>query len=187
MERAKELFLKYGGNRFHMDREGDGAEYDSCRVPAETEELWAEEAVSRFLEGKTRGKEALRAYSLAVELLDRDRRDRDRDACLFWPLRAEHLDDVTALFMLGAGFRMAERAAAKGRFSREEAERYLSELRGYARQVRERSETGTLTRSADYVLGEFSDPVYVKQYLKDLEEKWSGLLRSCPGQKPENR
>ena len=43
MERAKELFLKYNGNRFYMDREGEGSEYDSYHISKETEEMWTEE------------------------------------------------------------------------------------------------------------------------------------------------
>ena len=50
MERAKEIFLKYNGNHFYMDRNGDGYEYASYHVPKETEEIWAKEIISFFLE-----------------------------------------------------------------------------------------------------------------------------------------
>lgn len=113
MERAKELFLKYSGNRFYMDLDGEGSEYDSYHVSKETEAMWAEEHISRFLESKMQGKEALRAYSAVTELLKSDRRNAKWDRCLYYPLRAGHLDDVTILFMLPAGFRLAEKAAKK--------------------------------------------------------------------------
>lgn len=59
MKRAKELFLKYSGSRFHMDREGEGAEYESFHISKETEEMWTEEYISAFLNTKPNGKEAL--------------------------------------------------------------------------------------------------------------------------------
>ena len=176
MERAKELFLQYGGNRFHMDREGDGTEYGSYCVSRETEERWAKEYISLFLESETQGREALRAYSTAAELL-KSNRNGDWDSCLYYPLRAKHLDDVTILYMLSAGFRMAERAVKKHRFTRQEADAYLRELDGYVRSVLARAEEGDLTRAADYVMQEFSDPVYAAGYLNDLKEKWDGLFR----------
>ena len=176
MERAKELFLKYNGNRFHMDRDGEGCEYDGYHIPKETEEMWAEEHVSRFLESETRGREAVRAYSAAAELVKSDRQDGQWDRCLYYPLKAKHLDDVTVLYMLSESFRMAERAVKKRRFSREEADAYLQALAGYIREVTVRAEKGTVTRAEDYVMQEFSDPVYVSKYLNDLEKKWRGLF-----------
>jgi hypothetical protein len=76
-ERAKELFLKYNGNRFYMDREGDGSEYEGYHIPKETEELWAKEFIFGFLKTELKGREALHAYSTAAELL---KRDRERNA-----------------------------------------------------------------------------------------------------------
>ena len=177
MERAKELFLKYSGNRFYMDLDGEGSEYDSYHVSKETEAMWAEEHISRFLESKMQGKEALRAYSAVTELLKSDRRDAKWDRCLYYPLRAGHLDDVTILFMLPVGFQLAKKAAKKHRFSREEADAYLQELDGYIRLVRIRAENGTITRAEDYDMQEFSDPVYTAEYLDKLEQKWTGLFR----------
>ena len=110
MERAKELFFKYSGNRFFMDREGDGNEYESYNVSKETEKAWAKEFVSFFLESGLQGKEALRNYSAAAELTGRYGEDKSFDAVLYYPLRAAQLDDVTILFMLGASFRMAEKS-----------------------------------------------------------------------------
>ena len=174
--RAKELFLKYNGNHFYMDRDGDGFEYDRYHISKETEEMWAEEYISDFLESKLQGREVLRAYSSVTELLKSDRRDDTWDRCLYYPLRAEHLDDVTILFMLPAGFRMAEKAVKKNCFSREEADAYRKVLNCYVRQVQIRSEEGTLTRAADYVMQEFSDPEYTSEYLSGLEKKWAGLF-----------
>ena len=176
MERAKELFLKYNGNRFFMDREGDGKEYESYRVPKETEKAWAEEFVSSFLESGLQGKEALRSYTAAAELVRKDSENKRWDDILYYPLRAAHLDDVAVLFMLGASFRMAEYAVKKGRFSKEEAKAYLSELDSYCRNAIARAEDGTLSRSEDYVMREFSDLVYVAEYLKDIQDKWKGLF-----------
>ncbi len=175
MERAKELFLKYSGNRFFMDREGDGSEYESYHVSKETEKAWAEEFVSSFLESGLQGKEALRNYTAAAELVRTISDDNTWDDVLYYPLRSAHLDDVTVLFMLGESFRMAEYAAKKGRFSTEDAEAYLSELDSYCRNVTIRAENGTLSRSEDYVMREFSDPVYVKEYLDELKKKWENI------------
>ena len=175
MERAKELFLKYNGSRFFMDREGDGSEYESYHVSKETEKAWAVEFVSSFLESGLQGREALRSYSAAAELVRRINDDNIWDDVLYYPLRSAHLDDVTTLFMLGASFRMAEYAVKKGRFSKEEAEAYLSELDSYCRNAIARAEDGILSRSEDYVMREFSDPVYVAEYLKDIQDKWKRL------------
>ncbi|MBQ9910099.1 MAG: hypothetical protein IJM50_01090 [Lachnospiraceae bacterium] len=176
MERAKELFLKYSGNRFYMDREGEGAEYDGYHVSRETEEIWAKEAVSAFLESRTEGKEAIRAYSSAAELVKSSWREAFWHRCLYYPLKTGGLDDVTVLFMLPISFRMAEKAAARHRFSREEAKAYLCGLDRYIALVRRRSAKGTLTRAADYTMGEFSDPGYVKDYTDGLKMKWGGLI-----------
>ena len=177
MERAKAMFLKYNGSRFHMDREGDGAEYDRYHISKETEDMWVEELVASLLESKMQGREALRAYASVAELLNGGRQDEEWDACLLYPLRAERLDDVTALYMLPFSLRMAERAARKQRFSRADAAAYLHELDGYIQLVQSRVEQGALTRAADYEMQEFSDPVYIADYLNDLKEKWSRLLR----------
>ena len=176
MERAKELFLKYNGNHFHMDREGEGAEYDTYHVSKETEEMWTEEFVSSFLGSKLQGREALRTYSTATELLKSERKDGNWDTCLYYPLRTEDLDDVTILFMLPAGFRMAERAVKKHRFSREERDRYLNELDNYISQTQDRVKKGMLSRTADYVMQDFADPAYVEEYLNDLKKKWLDLF-----------
>jgi hypothetical protein len=181
MDRAKELFLKYNGNRFFMDREGDGSEYESYRVSKETEKEWAEEYISSFLKSGLRGREALRSYTAASELVRKDSGYKRLDALLYYPLKSADLDDVTVLFMLGASFRMAENAAIKGRFSTEDAERYLQELDIYIGDVLLRAEAGTLTRSEDYVMREFSDPVYVKEYLSGLKNKWKELCPKAAG------
>ena len=101
MDRAKELFLKYNGNRFFMDREGDGSEYESYRVSKEMEKEWAEEYISSFLKSGLRGREALRCYTAASELVRRDSGYKRLDALLYYPLKSVNLDDVTVLFMLG--------------------------------------------------------------------------------------
>lgn len=176
MDRAKELFLKYGGSRFHMDREGDGAEYDSYHISKETEEMWTRECIARFLESELKGREAHRAYAEVTELLKSDRSDEDWDRCLYYPLRAGHPDDVTILYMLSDSFRLAERAVKRNRFSREEAAAYLKELDGFTRPLLARANSGTMTRAADYVLQEFSDPAYVADYLDDLKKKWKELF-----------
>ncbi len=175
-ERAKELFLKYNGNRFYMDREGDGSEYEGYHIPKETEEMWAQEFISGFLKTELKGREALRAYSTATELLKNDRTDDSWVQCLFYPLRAKQLDDVTILYMLQASFQMAERAVGKNCFSKEEADAYLKELDGYIQAVLVRAEKGTMTRAADYVMQEFSDPVYIADYLDGLKQKWAELF-----------
>ncbi len=176
MERAKELFYKYRGNHFYMDHDGAGWEYDSYHVSRETEEKWTEELVSHFLASELRGREALRIYSAVTDLMKSDRSRADWDVCLYYPLRASHLDDVTILFMLPDSFRMAEKAVKQDRFSKEEAGAYLGEMDSYIRELQERAEEGTMTRADDYVLKEFSDPVYVADYLSRLKKKWEGLF-----------
>ena len=175
MERAKELFLEYHGNRFFMDRDGAGREYDGYRISRETERMWAEEYVRDFLESEAAGREALRAYSTAADLLHGRETEEDWKKCLYYPLRSRHLDDVTVLFMLPCSFRMAERAADRGRFPKEDADSYLRELDRVIREVRERADGGTLTRDAAYARQEFSDPFYVSGYLDELRKKWAGL------------
>lgn len=175
MERAKELFYRYHGNRFYMDHDGVEREYDSYHISGETEVQWAEELISCFLDSQLQGREARRAYSAASELIRYDRRVENWDRCLYYPLRAEHLDDVTVLYMLPYSFRMAEKAAGKHCFPKEKADEYVSELDKYISTVQERAENGTLTRAAEYVLQEFSDPVYLTDYLRDLRERWNRL------------
>jgi|GEM_PF-5744982 len=34
-----------------------------------------------------------------------------------------------------------------------------------------------MTRASDYVMQEFSDPVYIADYLSSLKRKWTGLFR----------
>jgi hypothetical protein len=175
MERARELFLRYNGNRFYMDHDGVGYEYDGYHVPKETEAAWARESVLGFLGSKTRGKEALRAYSAAAEFVGRAELVGFWERCLFYPFRAEHLDDVTTLFMLSRSYRMAESAAKRRRLLRSAVDAYVRELDGYIRRIQERMAAGTLTRDADYDMNEFSDPVYVEDYLSDLRKKWAGV------------
>ncbi|MBQ4258352.1 MAG: hypothetical protein II713_05060, partial [Clostridia bacterium] len=126
-----------------------------------------------------RGKEALRVYRAAADLLNRDGERELWEECLYYPLRTGKLDDVTVLFTLRASFDMAREAAEKGRFSGEEAGRYRQELERFSRSVLRRAENGTLTRDEDYVMREFSDPLYVRDYLRDIIERWNGLPGSA--------
>ena len=176
-ERAKELFLKYNGNRFHMDREGEGGEYESFHISKETEEMWTEELIAAFLKSEINGREAFRTYTAVTELLKTDRQNKNWDTILYYPLHAEYLDDVTVLYMLPDSFRMAEKALNKNCFSKVEADAYLHELERYTRLVRDRAENGTMTRTSDYVMQEFSDPAYIADYLSSLKRKWTGLFR----------
>ena len=177
MERAKELFYRYHGNRFYMDHDGAGTEYESFHISRETEEEWADELISLLLDGEPAGREAQRLYSAVSDMTGRDSRPEEWDACLYYPLRDARLDDVTVLFLLSFSFRMAEKAVRKGLFSREEAEKYLRELDRSCRQLQTRADSGTLTRSPDYVMREFSDPVYVADYLGEMKKKWESLFR----------
>ena len=176
MERAKELYLYYGGNRYYMSLNGDEKEYDGYNVPKETEEVWRREYLDRFFETERTGRAALASYANAVSLLRSDRSDNDRDRFLYYPLERPGPDDVTVLFMLPYSFRLAERWAKKGCFTRREADGYLQELKEYSREVQSRMRAGTMTRSEDYTLGEFSDPEYVAGYLESLRQKWAGLV-----------
>jgi len=115
-ERAKELFLKYNGNRFHMDREGKGGEYESFHISKETEEMWTEELIVAFLKSEINGREAFRTYTAVTELLKTDRQNKNWDTILYYPLHAEYLDDVTVLYMLPDSYRMAEKAVNKNCF-----------------------------------------------------------------------
>ncbi len=159
-----------------MDLDGRGGEYEIFRVPKETEDLWAKEFVRDLRSSEKRGREALGEYSAAAHLARRLGSAEDRRYCLFHPLRAPELDDVTRLFMLSDSFRMAERAAAEGSLSGEEAEAYLAELDAFSALVIARAENGSLSSSEDYVMREFSDPEYVSRYLAELRVKWTRLL-----------
>ena len=175
MDRAKELFLQYNGNRFYMALDGNEQEYDSYQISKETEETWRREYLNDFLQRKQYGKDVLKAYAAAVGFLKSDRSDPDWERFLYYPLHSEWLDDATVLFMLPLSFRLAEKWKKKGRFSKPEAEEYLKTMDAFLEEVRKRAQTGTLTRAEDYVLQEFSDPVYVESYTKDLKEKWMKL------------
>ena len=175
MDRAKELFLQYNGNQFYMDLDGDGNEYRSYNVPKETEEAWRREFLDSFFAQKLYGKEALKAYGTAVDFLKSDKSDEDWERFLYFPLRAEWLDDVTVLFMLRSALKLAEKWSKKGKLSKEEIRAYETALAGFTEVVQRRADSGALTRSEDYVMQEFSDPVYVESYLKDLKEKWERL------------
>ena len=176
MERAKEMFLQYCGNRYYMALDGEEQVYNSYRVSKETEEAWRREYLTRFFDAKRTGKKALGAYEKAVTFLKSDRSDGNGEAFLHYPLRASGLDDVTVLFMLRGSFRLAEKWAGKGKLSREEVDSYLSAFDGFSRSVLERAEKGTLTRAAEYVMGEFADPLYIADYLDDLRKSWRKLL-----------
>ena len=179
MERAKELFMQYGGNRFYMDLNGDGQEYDAYRVSGETEKEWRREYLTQFFEQKRYGREALLAYSHATDFLKSDTADDRWERVLYYPLRSDWLDDVTILFMLPISFRLAEKRAEKGKLFRSTADAYRHALDAFVQNVLKRAEAGTLTRVEDYRLQEFSDEVYAAGYLRDLQQKWTGLSRKC--------
>lgn len=175
MERAKELFLKYNGSHFHMDREGDGNEYGAYHISRETEKSWAEEYILLFLEMKLRGKDAKCSYSAVTDLLNYIEHNDVWKRCLYYPFTSEHLDDVTVLYMLPDSFRMAEKAVKKVGLSKEDMAAYIQNLDAYIDRIKERIECGTLSREPDYVFQEFSDPVYVTEYLAGLRKKWNDL------------
>ena len=177
MERAKELFMQYSGNRFYMDLNGVGHEYDGYRIPRETEERWRREYLSQFFAQKRYGRDALLSYAHATDFLKSDMPDEWLESVLYYPLRSDWLDDVTVLFMLPVSFRLAEKRTEKGMFSRDTVEEYMYALDDYVQNILKRADAGTLTRAQDYRLQEFSDEVYVAGYLKDLQQKWTGLFR----------
>ena len=177
MERAKELFMQYSGNRFFMDLNGEGHEYDGYRIPKETEEEWRREYLSQFFEQKRYGRDALLSYVHAADFLKSDVTDDCWERVLYYPLRSNWLDDVTILFMLPASFQLAEKRAEKGNFSRDAANDYLHALDGFVQSILKRADDGMLTRAQDYHLQEFSDEVYMAAYLNDLQQKWIGLSR----------
>ena len=173
MERAKEMFLQYGGNRYYMSLDGVEQIYDSYRVSKETEEQWRKEFTAQFFTRKQYGKDALRAYGVAADFL---KGSDCWERFLYYPLRSDWLDDVTVLFMLRVTLGKAEEWRKHSGFSKEEAAGYMAALDGYARAVQRRADEGTMTRSEDYTMQEFSDPVYIADYLKDLRQRWAGLL-----------
>ena len=175
-ERAKKLFLRYGGNRYYMALNGEESEYDRYHVSPETEEAWRREYVTQFLERRRYGRDALAAYAKAADLVKSDWDSGILEKLLFYPLRADGLDDVTILFMLQRSFLLAEKWAKKRKLSLRRTDEYLSAFDTFASGVLERSEAGTLTRAEDYTMREFADPAYTAGFLKDLRERWSGLL-----------
>ncbi len=175
MDRAKELFLKYSGNRYYMDLNGEGDKYACYAVSKQTEETWAREYISGFFASEKQGKEALSVYSSVIAFLRNNRYNEYLEKALYYPLRSEYLDDVTILFMLKISFALAETMTKKHIFSRKEVEDYLQELDRYTSKIPGRMEKGSFTRAKDYVLNEFGDSDYVKEYLKDLRKKWGRL------------
>lgn len=176
-ERAKELFMQYSGNRFYMDLNGDGQEYDRYHIPKETEEEWRREYLSQFFEQKRYGREALLSYAHAADFLKSDMTEDYWERVLYYPLRSDWLDDVTILFMLPVSFQLAEKRAEKGKISRDTADEYMHALDGFIQDILKRADAGMLKRAKDYRLQEFSDEVYLAGYLKDLRQKWIGLSR----------
>ena len=174
MERAKEMFLQYSGNRYYMSLDGVEQIYDSYRVSKETEEEWRREFLEEFFTQKRYGKDALRAYTTAADLLRTD--DEYCGRFLYYPIRSDGPDDVTALFMLQITLRTAEKWAGKRNLSKEEVAEYAATLERFAKDVQKRAEEGTITRSENYVMQEFSDPSYIADYLKDLQQRWRELL-----------
>ncbi len=79
--------------------------------------------------------------------------------------------------MLPLSFQLAEKRAEKGEFSRDAAFEYMHVLDGFIQNILKRADAGMITRAQDYRLQEFSDEVYVAGYLKDLQQKWTGLSR----------
>ncbi len=177
MERAKELFMQYSGNRFFMDLNGEGHEYAGYRIPKETEEEWRREYLSRFFEQKRYGRDALLSYAHAADFLKSDMTADCWERILYYPLRSNWLDDVTILFMLPASFQLAEKRAEKGKLSRDAANEYLHALDSFIQNILKRADAAMLTRAEDYHQQEFSDRVYVAAYLNDMQQKWIGLSR----------
>ena len=135
IERAKELFMQYSGNRFYMDLDGAGQEYDRYCIPKATEKEWRREYLSSFFEQKRYGRDALRSYALAVDFLKSDMTDERWKRALFYPLRSDWLDDVTILFMLPVSLRLAEKRAEKGKFARDIADEYRYALDGFVQNI----------------------------------------------------
>ncbi|MBR2521836.1 MAG: hypothetical protein IKE61_01745 [Coriobacteriales bacterium] len=176
MERAKELYLHYCGNRYFMALDGDEVEYDMYHVSKETEETWRKEFLDGFFAQKPHGKDALASYSQATEFMKGDRSDWCWEEVLHYPFRSDWLDDVTILFMLQRSFRLGERWARKGKLSREAAAAYLQELDAFSQEVQQRAENGTLSRAGDYDRLEFADPTHVADYMESLRRSWAELV-----------
>ena len=170
MERAKELYLYYSGNRYYMSLNGDEKEYDSYHVSKETEEAWRTEYLTQFFEQELYGKAALGSYSKAVDFLKSDGSDACWERLLYYPLRSAGLDDVTVLYMLMLSCRLAEKMSRKGTLPEKKIREYLQALDVFVQEILKRAEDGTLTRHEDYTLQEFSDPVYTADYLNSLRQ-----------------
>ena len=61
---AKEIFLKYGGSHFHMEREGEYELYTSFNIPKELEKLWIKEFQEELLEKVKQDKSVGQNYNL---------------------------------------------------------------------------------------------------------------------------
>lgn len=177
IERAKDIFMKYCGNRYFMDLDGVRSEYDWYQVPKETEEEWRREYLCQFFEEKRYGKDALQSYSKATYFLESNMANDHWERVLFYPFRCDWLDDVTILFMLRISLQFAEQQLKRGKLSGEKAAEYMHALEDLARDLQNRADAGTLTRAEDYVMQEFADELYVASYLKDLQQKWIDLSR----------
>ena len=176
LERAKELYIAYGGNRFFMGHDGVEEEYAGYKVDKDTEKRWAEEYINDFTENARYGKDASNRYRKVAELLRNGMVNDSLERCLYYPLHAKHLDDVTCLFMLDISFRMAETSVKKGLLSRRDIKAYIGGLETFSKEIRSRAENGTLTRSEDYIMLEFSDPEYTIYYLDEIKKKWENLF-----------
>ncbi len=174
-DRAKEMYIHYRGNRFFMALNGEEQEYDMYHVSKEMEEAWRKEYLTQFFELKRSGKDALSAYATAVDFLKRDRRNDSGERFLYYPFSNE-LDDVTALFMLPLSFELGEECVKQGTYSKEGVRKYIQDLDRFGQGIQKRAEAGALTRAEDYTMQEFSDTLYIENYLSDLRQKWTRLI-----------
>jgi hypothetical protein len=78
IEKCKQIFFKYNGSHFHIDREL-GDEYRKCKIPKEIEDQWLEE-IKKVLYGKvlkTKGNERISAMTDYIQIIS------DEDAIKF--------------------------------------------------------------------------------------------------------
>ena len=71
IEKGKQIFFRYNGNHFYIDREL-GNEYKKCEVPKEIEEKWTEEIIESLRKKiyETKGNDRIVLINSYIQLLN---------------------------------------------------------------------------------------------------------------------
>lgn len=115
---AKQLFIRYGGSLFHMDREGELQRYRSFGVSREQEEAWMHELTSQMLQTISRENDATKLRvsvgALVDSMLNHNR--YEQVPLLLDTIRSkfDSLDSFSQLLVAESMVRLIESSMGKG-------------------------------------------------------------------------